>query len=109
MSLNLCLQRTGGGISGTLREVTVSVRQKSECSKLIGPVFNPKRNLCAGDLKGGKDACQVTVVMQFPSQCFYFKVNKKTKVNNYGNTIFCIHLETPVITNPLFMGQKELF
>ncbi|XP_064596386.1 transmembrane protease serine 9-like [Liolophura sinensis] len=48
----------GGGISGTLREVTVPIQQKSTCNKLIGPVFNPKKNLCAGKLKGGKDACQ---------------------------------------------------
>lgn len=62
------LTKNKGKASDTLREVTVTIIDRKTCS---GPDYYnneiqiTKNNLCAGDSKGGKDACQVSSIMQF--------------------------------------------
>lgn len=53
---------TAGELASRLQEASVKVINRNTCNKLYDDAVTP-RMLCAGNLQGGVDACQVSVTV----------------------------------------------
>lgn len=54
-----------GELASRLQEASVKIISRSICNKLYDDAVTP-RMLCAGNLQGGVDACQVSVCTSTP-------------------------------------------
>lgn len=53
-----------GELASRLQEASVKIINRNTCNKLYDDAVTP-RMICAGNLQGGVDACQVSVHMIF--------------------------------------------
>lgn len=56
----MCICLIEGELASRLQEATVKIISRNTCNKLYDDAVTP-RMLCAGNLQGGVDACQVSV------------------------------------------------
>lgn len=53
-----------GELASRLQEASVKIINRNTCNKLYDDAVTP-RMLCAGNLQGGVDACQVSVCVSY--------------------------------------------